>query len=184
MCPQSSVVPGTHGYGGGVADEREPPTRRIDPEPVPRPGPQPEREPLVDDRYAPHEEVLDRLRSLRTALALVALLSLAALGVGIWALLEDRNDRDQRGASPARVGQLEDRADQLEQEVGERASDQSVEELRSQQRELADQVETLGEDTSGEELTQAVEELRQDVAELEQRVEEVEAQQEQAADSP
>ena len=167
-----------------MADEHDPPTRRIDPEPRPEAAPPPGREPLVDDRYAPHEELLDRLRSLRTALALVALLSLAALGVGLWALLEDGNDRDRRGASPERVSQLEDRADQLEQEVGERASDQSVEELRSQQQELADQVESIGENTAGEELAQAVEELRQDIAELEQRVEEVEAQQDQGADSP
>lgn len=161
--------------------EREPPTRRL----RPRPGAPREPEPgyVPDERVGAHEELLDRIRSLRTALALVGLLALAGLGLGVWALLEDRNDRDARGASPARVTQLEDRAEQLEQEVGERASDQSVEELRAQQEELAEQVENVSEDTAGEELAQSVEELRQDVAELEQRVEELEAQPD-TGDSP
>jgi uncharacterized protein HemX len=162
-----------------VDHERDPPTRPLEPQPGAPPDPDPGYVP--DERAIPHEELLDRIRSLRTGLALVGLLALAGLGVGVWALLEDRNDRDARGASPARVSQLEDRADQLEQEIGERASDRSVEELRSQQEELAEQVEGVSEDTAGEELAQSVEELRQDVEELEQRVDELEAQ---PADSP
>lgn len=157
-------------YGHG------PPPRGPDDPVPPRDG-----EYVADDPALAHEELADRLRSLRTMLALVALLSLAALGVGLWALLEDANDRDRRGASPERVSQLEDRADELERELDNRASDESVEELRGEQEQLADRVEALGEATSGDETEQALESLRQDVAELEQRVEELEAQQEQGS---
>ena len=48
-------------------------------------------------RPAPEEtlwaEVLDRLGSLRTGLVVVAVVALAALGVALWALLDDTGDR-------------------------------------------------------------------------------------------
>ena len=146
-------------------------------------GREPPRHPVDSDAPPPPtlEEVLDRLRSLRTMLAVVALLSLAALGVGLWALLADAGDRDRRGASPERVSQLEDRTDELERELEDRASDESVEELRGEQEQLAERLEALGEATPGEETERALEAARQDVAELEQRVEELETQQEQDA---
>ena len=144
---------------------REPPPHPADPDaPVPT-----------------YEELADRLRSLRTALALVSLLAVVALGVGIWALLKDSDDRDRTGASPERVSQLEERTDELERELDGRASDQSVEELRTAQEDLAEQVESISEDTAGEELAQSVEQVREDVAELEQRVEELESQQQDEA---
>jgi hypothetical protein len=54
----------------------------------------------------------DRLRSIRTMLALVAIIALAALGLSIYTLIDQNNDGD--GASEARVAALSDRVGRLE----------------------------------------------------------------------
>ncbi len=67
----------------------------------------------VDPDWADRTE--DRLRSLQGLLALASVLALAALGVGIWALVDDDGDDSSReGASRARVVALSDRVERLE----------------------------------------------------------------------
>jgi chromosome segregation ATPase len=162
----------------------EPPTRRIPPTPpTPPPGGVRETEYVADPE---REELRDRIRSLRTALALTALLALAGLGVGLYTLLaEDEEDNGRRGASPARVSALSDRVDDLEERVGDRATKNSVTRLEQRQEELEGQIEQAGEaGGDAEALQESLEQVNTDVQALEQRVDDLAAQQEEGTTPP
>jgi TolA-binding protein len=146
-------------------------------------GPPPGPDPLA--------EIVHRLRSLRTAVALVGLLSALALGAGIWALIEAQRDDDgparvqRTGASTERVRDLEERVDRVESRTGDAPSGEDVGEVREQQEELAGRVEALEEraeqtppvsQETVENLQQQVGELAGDVELLGQRVEAIEEQ--------
>ena len=132
--------------------------------------------------------ILERLRSLRTAVALVGVLAVAAFGVGLWALLSGEADDDgQRRASAARVAELEDRVDALESDVRDAASGDALVPVRDQQRELEQRLATLEEQAGDSDaltdvqedvaqLADSVEQLSQAMEQLEQRVEELEQQ--------
>jgi hypothetical protein len=130
-------------------------------------------------------EVLDRLGSLRTGLVVVAVLALAALGVALWALLDDVGDADREDASRVRVERLADRVDRLESRVGEAASEGGLAAIRGGQRALGRRVQaleaTVEESRAAaqdvEEIAGAFEALQDSVEALEQRVEAVEQQQ-------
>jgi hypothetical protein len=127
-------------------------------------------------------EVHDRLGSLRTGLIVVAVIALAALGVALWALLED--DADRTGASRVRVERLADRVDRLESQVAQTASEGGVAAIRNRQAALQRQVEalrvTVGQSRAAtqnvEETAAAVEALQDDLDGLEQRLAAVEQQ--------
>jgi gas vesicle protein len=161
----------------------EPPTRRIDPTappPVAR-----EHEVVTEERDPERLALLDELGSLKRALALVGAIAIAALGVGLWALLAGDDGNDARGASRERVSDLEERVNELEGDVENAASDESVSELRQEQEQLGEQVGQLSDQAGGgdDEARQAAEELGQSVEQLEQRVDAVEQQQEEQAAS-
>ena len=130
-------------------------------------------------------EVLDRVGSLRTGLVVVAVLAFAAVGVALWALLDDVGDADREGASRVRVERLADRVDRLESEVGEAASEGGVAAIRDRQRALQRRVQALeatveesraaAEDV--EEIASTFEALQDTVDALEQRLDAVEQQQ-------
>ena len=163
----------------------EEPTRRIPPTAPPRePAPV-----LVDER----DVLADRLRSLRTALVLVGLLALTALGVGLYALLTQEEEDDARqGATSSSVKKLDERVDELETRVDDSATKSGVSELRSDQEELSDRVEALEKDQQSQdqesgdtaELQTAIEDLGTAVEDLQQRVEAVEQQQAQGDETP
>jgi hypothetical protein len=67
-------------------------------------------DPLAIARFA------DALRSLRTAVVLLGLLSVAALGVAIYALVKSQ-EADQGSASSGRVATLDDRVDKLSRDL-------------------------------------------------------------------
>ena len=164
-----------------MAYDREPPTRHLTPQP---PHPQDVPVALTPDEAAFRQEVLDRLRSLRTGLALTAVLAVVALGVGVYALLEATSDDEgPRGASRTTVSRLDARVDDLESRLDDRATKSSVGELREQQEEIDQQVSDLskraGEQQQDDDVTQQVEDLRGDLDQLQQRVDEL-AQQQQA----
>lgn len=151
----------------------EPPTRRIPPTPPPR-GTVSETE-YVTDPYL--ERLRDRIRSLTTAIVLTALLATAALGVALYALLaeDEESDGGRRGASPARVANLSDRVDALENRVGDRATKNDVEALEERLAEVQQQAQQAGEDGGDTaQLQESIEALDQSVQQLEQRVEELE----------
>ena len=154
-------------------------------------GPIPPARPIATERTVvrtePEEtlwaEVLDRLGSLRAWVVIVAVIALAALGVALWALLD--NDADRENASRVRVERLADRVDRLESQVGEAASEGGLAAIRGRQRALQRRVQAL-EATVEEsraaaqdvdEIGGAFEALQDSVEALEQRVEAVEQQQ-------
>jgi FtsZ-interacting cell division protein ZipA len=129
-------------------------------------------------------EVLDRLGSLRAWLLVVGVIALAALGVALWALLD--NDADREDASRVRVERLADRVDRLESQVAETASEGGLAAIRDRQAALQRRVQALrvtveesraaAQDVE-ENAAAAVEALQDSVDGLEQRLEAVEQQQ-------
>lgn len=174
------------------------PTRRLPPtEPA---QPIREREVVTSHELEPAwvEEVLDRLRSLRTAVGLLAVVAVAALGVALWALLTQEEEGDaRRGASAERVSDLEDRVDDLESRTRDAASGDAVDRLRDEQESLEERVGAV-EDRAGDPSNGAIDGLQQDVTQLgdaveeiggtvedlEQRVDELERQQAEGGGSP
>jgi DNA repair exonuclease SbcCD ATPase subunit len=112
--------------------------------------------------------VIDRLRSLRRALAVVAALAVAALGIALWAVLAEDDDDGRARARAVRA--LEDRVERLEAQV-DRAPSRVVVSVRDEQRSLDERLDELEQDTS-----EAIDGLRQDVRELEDRVDELRQQ--------
>ena len=176
--------------------ESDEPTRRLPPT---RPAePLPEREVVTTTEPDPGwvQEILDRLRSLRTGLALVGVLATAALGVGLWALLSQEEEGDARqGASRERVQALDERVDELESETEDAASQNAVQGLRDQQQELEERVRAVEEQASDgggaedvqadvQQLSDAIEQNGQAIEQLDERVGDLEQQQTQDSASP
>jgi DNA repair exonuclease SbcCD ATPase subunit len=183
------------------------PTRRLPPtHPPDAPPPREyEREVAVatSDELVWREEVIDRLNSLRTAVVLVGVLAVAALGVALWALLTQEEESDaRRGASVDRVRDLEERVEGLERDI-ERAPSrdalsqlsETVDSLDERVGAVEDRVERQGaggaseqavEDLQGDvqQLGDAVEQLGDAVEQLDQRLGAVEQRQEQQGGSP
>jgi gas vesicle protein len=171
------------------------PTRRLPPA---RPAePLREREVVTTEADPGWEQaILDRLRSLRTGLALVGVLATAALGVGLWALLSQEEEGDARqGASRERVQTLEDRVDEVESDTEDAASENAVERLRDQQQELEERLSAVEEQSSDgggaqdvqadvQQLSDAIEQNGQAIEQLDQRVGDLEQQQSQDSASP
>jgi ElaB/YqjD/DUF883 family membrane-anchored ribosome-binding protein len=164
----------------------EPPTRRIDPLP-PTTGVAQEREVVTEEPAVSRAEVLDEVRSLKTATAIIGVVAILALGAALWALLDNGDGDsggDARGASNERVSDLEQRVDRLENDVEDTASDKAVSELRQDVEQLDQRVgkvsQSAGDNSGDEETQQAIEQLGQNVEQLDQRVDDVEQAQQQA----
>jgi len=126
------------------------------------------------------QEVRDRLRSLTTAVTLVAVVAVAGLGVALWVLFAD--PQDDRGASGARVDQLEDRVQQLESGIERTASRDALATMREQQRSLDQRLQALDAKAGqpSEDLTAMRDSLvstQQALEQLTERVEDLEQQQ-------
>lgn len=150
-----------------------------------------ERERVVEPEFDPRfalASLEDRVRSLQTGMWLVGLVSLAALLVGIYAVIQTADDDTRtttrsNGVSQSEVSRLEGRIDELEGR--EPASEQDVAALEKDFADLRDQAEQAQEQEPPEpaeaetdpQVTQAITDLTQRLDDLEQRVEEAEAQQ-------
>jgi len=183
------------------------PTRRLPP--TPRPDAPPPREyerevaVTAGDDLVWREEIVDRLNSLRTAVVLLGILAVAALGIALWALFTQEEESDARpGASAEQVRDLEERVDELELDI-ERAPSrdalsqlsETVESLDERVGAVEDRVERQGargaseqavENLQGDvqQLGDAVEQLDDAVEQLDQRLDAVEQRQEQQGGSP
>ena len=158
-----------------MGTDYDPPTRRIPLEPQQPVAAQPgyvQVEP-------PEHELLRKVRSLQTGLALVGLLSALALGVALYTLLtdEDRNSGDgRRGASNAEVERLENRVSELQDDIDNRATKTSVSKLRGEQEQLSESVEQATGDDTGADAKAAADQLKTDVQELSERVDKLSQQ--------
>lgn len=171
-----------------------PPTEPIPPQ-VPPTEPVRPRAPVVREpvaaAYQPAdplwlERIDERLRSLSSFVAVLAVVSLAALGLSIYSLLQD--DGDGRGASRERVANLDDRVERLEGRTADAADSGTTSTLASRLDDTSRDVSSLSEEVaklrsavskagSGDgsstaavtQLSSRVDRLAQDVADLSAR---------------
>jgi len=117
----------------------------------------------------------DRLSSLTTGLTLVAIVAVAALGVGLWSVFADPGD----DVSTERLRRLEQRVEQLDARLAQRPEAQDVIAVREQQQSLDQRLRALEEQASEpaeetEAMIQSIEATQQEVVQLEERVAELE----------
>jgi outer membrane murein-binding lipoprotein Lpp len=177
------------------SDPPEEPTRPLPPATPPPARVVDERvvAPPVEDPYRT-ELLLDQLRSLRTGLAIVGLVAVAALGVALYTLLtKDEGSDTKAGASQAEVSSLADRVDALESDVKSRASKDDVNQVADDVQALSKRVDQIAKQaqsapssgtdkqarSSIDQLDTKVQTLTQDVKDLDQRVRDLEDQSQQ-----
>jgi hypothetical protein len=143
------------------------PTRRIPPEQLPVRR--------RDVAYVESEDLLwrqeahDRLRSLTSAVVMLTVLAVSALGIALWALFAD--PQDERGASVARTGELEERIEELESELGQSASRDALSTVREQQRSLDQRLQAL--DAQTQQPTEDLDLMRDALVETQQAVQQL-----------
>lgn len=125
----------------------DPPTRRLPQDPRPR-------SPIPPRGSGPDEEqqvaVLgERVRTLGTSLAILAVVAVAALGIAFWALL-DGGDSTPAPSSGDASGTLLQRVQDLEQRVDARATDGDLKKLRAQVETLKTKVDEAAASSSGD----------------------------------
>jgi hypothetical protein len=163
------------------------PTERL----PPQPPPQPPRQPAVEERYvapaADRDAILlrleDAVNSLRTGLMIVGVIAVAALGVAIYALMQDDDGAPAtRGnaASESRVSQLDDRIDRLSRQVQDARSEARNDEtagLGDRVEALEGTVKQLADRPAPGDATQAVQELSDRIDDVAADVEQLKAAQ-------
>jgi uncharacterized protein HemX len=111
----------------------------------------------------------ERLRSLTTAVTLVAIVAVAALGVGLWSILGDQ------GASIERVSRLEERVDATDARLQQRPEANDLAAVRERQEAVEQALRTLerkaeAPDENTAAVIEAVDATQQSLAQLEQRI--------------
>jgi methyl-accepting chemotaxis protein len=147
----------------------------------------------LEDPYRT-EILLDQVRSLRTALAIVGVIALAALAGAVYTVLTMEEESDAGGgASRQQVANLDDRVDAMEADVKDRATKDDVNQITDDVQALSDRVDQVANqarsaassDNSGtdeqarssiDQLNENVQTLTQSVADLDERVRELEDQ--------
>jgi hypothetical protein len=153
------------------------PTRRVPVAPaVPRQAPVAPVAPAAA-AYAPEdvywrEQVLARLDGLRTALAIIGVVAVLALGLAIWALLRENEDRSSGNGVAARSAQIRDLRediDTLRSQMANRATTGQLDAV-TKQLAAADQGKPTTATGATDALNKSVSQLGQQVGELGQRV--------------
>ncbi len=153
------------------------PTRRVPVQPaVPRPAPVAAAPAAaaypVEDPYW-REQVLDRLDGLRTGLAIIGTLAVIALGLSIWALVREHQDRTSGSgvaARSAQIRELRDDIDTLRGQVANRATTGQLEAVSKQAAASGGSTTTTTDTGATDALTKAVNDLNQQVSDLGGRV--------------
>ena len=159
--------------------------------PTERLQPQPPRPPVVEERYVapaadPNAILLrleDAVSSLRTGLMIVGVIAVAALGVAIYALMQDDDGAAAtRGdtASESRVSQLDDRVDRLSRQLQDARSDarnDDTEGLGERVEALEGTVKELADRPAPGDATQAVQDLADRIDDVAADVEQLKAAQ-------
>ena len=156
------------------------PTERLQPSPPPRQVYEERVAPAGVDRDAVLLRIEDALSSLRTGLMIVGVLAVAALGVAIYALVEedDTGGGSRSGlATDDRVSQLDDRIDRISRQVqGLRSGDAGGDDVEERVGALEETVERLA-DRPVADPQEAIDELSGRIDDLAQDVESLKAAQ-------
>jgi polyhydroxyalkanoate synthesis regulator phasin len=156
------------------------PTERLQPAP---PAPQYERAvdpraPVATDATLLFTRLEDAISSLRTWLVLVGVLAVAALGLGLYAVLNNDNGTTRGTASADRVARLNDRVDRLSRQVQQlRSTSGGTSALSRRVDELSRQVAALRSQGAGgsssTDTTQALQDLNKRVDDLSRQVQQL-----------
>jgi hypothetical protein len=142
--------------------------------------------PPADDEYR-LADLRDEIRSLKTAVVLLGVLGVIALGVAAWALLSNNDDSGttRSGVSPARVSELERRVSDLASQVRRAPAKSDLAALADRQKALGDRVAAIEKTANDAASQQSVDQIQQNLQDLQKRVDEIEQQQQdQSATSP
>jgi hypothetical protein len=155
--------------------------------PTERLQPQPPRQPYVEERVAGpgvdvHAVLLrleDSIQSLRTGLMIVGVIAVAALGVAIYALMNDdggTSASSANAASDSRVSEIDDRVDRISRQVQDlragggdddtAALGDRIEALETTVKELADRPAPGDATQAVQELSDRIDDVAADVEEL------------------
>ncbi len=156
------------------------PTRRVPAAPaVPRQAPVAPVAPAAaayagEDIYW-REQVIARLDGLRTGLAIIGTLAVIALGLAIWALVREHQDRTSGSGVAARSAQirgLRDDIDTLRAQLANRATTGQLDAVRKQAATAGQNSTTTTTTDTGatDALNKSVSQLNQQLADLGQRV--------------
>ncbi|MGI9100790.1 MAG: hypothetical protein ACR2H2_20280 [Solirubrobacteraceae bacterium] len=122
----------------------------------------------------------DKIASLRTALVVVAVLAVLALGLALYAVLNDDGSTGttRDGASSERIARLDDRVDRLSRQLqrlrtGASSTEGLAQRLDDLSREVADLRSQTGGGGASADTTQAIQDLDQRVDDLGQQVQEL-----------
>jgi len=146
----------------------EDPTRRLTP--VAPPGTPREVAYVEGDPETSRHALLGELRGLKRWLAVVGTIALASLGLSLYTLLAEEEDGGGGGASRTSVSRLEERVDELRDDVRDRATKNAVSGLREDQEALDGRVDEVAEQAGEGADGQAIDDLRTQLDELEERV--------------
>jgi TolA-binding protein len=119
------------------------------------------------DEPAWRDLVRDELRSLRTSVLLLGVLGVVALGIAVWALVDDDSGGGPSDVSPTRVVALERRVDDLRSDVAQPSD--AVASLRARQEALEQQIAALS-----DRLRQRAERTNAELRLIEDRLDELE----------
>jgi polyhydroxyalkanoate synthesis regulator phasin len=156
------------------------PTERLQPTPPP---PQYERAvepraPMAADATLLITRLEDAISSLRTWLVLVAVLAVAAVGLGLYAVLRNDNGTTRGSASADRVARLNDRVDRLSRQVRQlRSASSGTSALSRRVDALSRQIAALrsqgANGSSPTDPTQAIQDLNKRVDDLSRQVQQL-----------
>jgi polyhydroxyalkanoate synthesis regulator phasin len=133
------------------------------------------------------EELRDQVRSLKTAVLLLGILTVVTLGIAAWALLAKQDTSGStanRGVSPGRVTRLESRVSDLEARVRSAPTKSDLADLKAEQKALSTRVGALEKASRDAASQQSVDQIQQDVQDLQKRVDAIEQQQANPAPTP
>jgi hypothetical protein len=120
------------------------------------------------------EQVLARLDGLRTGLAIIGTVAVIAVGLAIWALVREHQDRSSGSGVAARSAQiraLRDDVDTLRSQIANRATTGQLDALSKQVAAAGRNTTTTTTDTGAiNAVTRSVSQLNQQVSDLGQRV--------------
>lgn len=121
------------------------------------------------------EELADRISALKNWLILLAIVTVAATGIAVYALVKANDDEPSAGAAAgsAQLSELEDRVSELENNG---ASDAAVTQLKSDVADLDARLKKLESAVQDATATQPLDALQQELNDLAQQLEDLQNQ--------
>jgi polyhydroxyalkanoate synthesis regulator phasin len=123
------------------------------------------------------EELADRISSLKNWVVMLAIISVAAIGVAVYAVVV-ANNADTSSGSKVTQSQIDDIESKISELQDSSASDEAITQLKSEVSDLSDEVDKLQSADSGTDAVSAQDfsDLQQQVSDLSQQVADLQGQ--------